>query len=599
MKNAFVIVTLAALLSACAQVPRQPMPAPAVAPEPEPAAAAPDEAASDAAAVPEAGADEPLPNVALTRDMLYKLMKAELEFRNGQWQGAYVTMIGLAQLTRDPRLARRAAEMALSAKQSGESMAAIRLWRELAPNSEEAAQYYLGFVILSDNLAEAEDIFKRRLQQATPAARGLAMFQIQQFLGRAKDKQAAASMLERLLAPYGDTAEAHVVLAQTAYGRGDSALALREAQAALAIKPGSEIAVLTLAQVTDDEAKVAEVLAKFLAANPGAREVRAARARVLVNQKQYDQARNEFLALLKGQPDNLGTLYALGIMSMQLGEPAAAEKYFAHFMDVLAAHPDDERDPAKVLMILSQLAEERNDIKAALQWLEQIEPADPKAYFGAQLKRAQLIGKQGDLAGARAFLATLKAEDDADRALLVLTEGQVLRDAGKIDEAYALMEAGVKRFPANPDLLYDFALLAEKAGHLDVMEKSLREVMVQAPDNHHAYNALGYSLAERNVRLPEALELIAKALQMAPGDPFIMDSMGWVQYRLGNLDQAEALLRKAYALRSDPEIAVHLGEVLWHKGQKADAQKLWREARAKDPHNDTLKSTLARLHLSL
>jgi len=181
----------------------------------------------------------------------------------------------------------------------------------------------------------------------------------------------------------------------------------------------------------------------------------------------------------------------------------------------------------------------------------------------------------------------------------VLAQGQILRDAGQLAEAYSVLEAGAKRFPANPDLLYDFALLAEKTGRLDVMETTLRAVMAQAPDNHHAYNALGYSLAERNVRLQEALALIGKALSMAPDDPFIMDSMGWVQYRLGNLNEAEQHLRRAYSLRSDPEIAVHLGEVLWQKGQKADAQKLWREARAKDPKNDTLKSTLARLNLSL
>ena len=120
-----------------------------------------------------------------------------------------------------------------------------------------------------------------------------------------------------------------------------------------------------------------------------------------------------------------------------------------------------------------------------------------------------------------------------------------------------------------------------------------------APDNHHAYNALGYSLAERNVRLQEALALVGKALEMAPGDPFIMDSMGWVHYRLGNLDEAEKYLRRAYALRRDPEIAVHLGEVLFLKGRQADAQQLWREASAKDPQNDTLRSTLARLRQAL
>jgi Flp pilus assembly protein TadD len=592
LKNAFAIVTLTALLTACTLPVRQAAPGLAAAPaqQPEPAAVA--------AAAPEAPAPEQnLPKVALTSDLLYKLMKAEIEFRKGHWQAPYMTMMAAAQQTRDPRLAGRATEMALSAKQGEQALAAIGLWRQLAPDSEEAEQYYLGFVILSDNLAEAEPIFRKRLQGVNPAGRGLAMFQVQQLLASAKDKAAAGAMLERLMAPYADSVEAHVVLAQSAYARGAAALAAKEARAALALRPDSEIAVLTLAQVTDDEAGAAAVLAQFLAANPDAREVRAAHARVLVNRKQYDLARKELLALLKGQPDDLGTLYALGITSLQLNDQSGAEGYFTRFIDVHAAHPEPERDASKVLVILSQLAEERGDLKGAMKWLDKVEEGD--AWFSAQLKRAQLIGKQGDIAGARKLLAALNTGGPAEQAQVVLAEGQLLRDAGQQEEAYALMQAGVARFPTNPDLLYDFALLAEKTGRLDVMEKSLRAVMQQAPDNHHAYNALGYSLAERNVRLQEALELIDKALKMAPGDPFIMDSMGWVQFRLGNLNAAESQLRQAYALRSDPEIAVHLGEVLWQKGQKADAQKLWREARAKDPKNDALRNTLARLHLSL
>jgi tetratricopeptide (TPR) repeat protein len=284
---------------------------------------------------------------------------------------------------------------------------------------------------------------------------------------------------------------------------------------------------------------------------------------------------------------------------MQLNDPRAAEGYLSAFVTSVDKNPGDERDPAKVLMMLAQLAEERGDIPAARAWLEKVDQEDAPTWFAAQLRSAQLIGKQGDLAGARAFLAALKTEEPAQQVQVVLVQSQVLREAGKLEEAYAVMEQGAARFPANPDLLYDFALLAEKMGKVEVMEKNLRQVMQLAPDNHHAYNALGYSLAERNVRLDEALVLIDKALKMAPADPFIMDSMGWVQYRLGNLDEAEAHLRRAYALRNDVEIAVHLGEVLWHKGKKSDAQQLWREARAKDPKNDTLKSTLARLQLKL
>jgi tetratricopeptide (TPR) repeat protein len=586
LKNAFVIVTLSGLLSACAVAPKQ-QPAVAAASQPAQVEAAP------------ASGEEKLPQVTMTSSMLYQLAKAEFDFRAGNWQGPYLTMLSLAQQTKDPRLARRAAEMAVTAKQADDALAAIKLWRQLDPDSDEATQYYVGLVVLSDNIAEAEPIFQKRLQATPPEARGLVLFQIQQLLLRAQDKAAGAAMLERLVAPYRNTVEGRVVMAQAALARGNKADAVREAEAALAQKPDSEVAVLTLAQATDDDAKIAALLAQFLAANPNAREVRVAYARVLVNGKQYEQARKEFELLLKARPDEAGTLYALGVLSVQLRDSTAAEQYLTRFAALVEKDTDEERDPSKAYQVLSQLAEERGDIKAALAWLDKVKVADAKAGFAIQLRRAQLTGKNGDVPAARRLLAELKPVEPSAQAQVVLVESQVLRDAGQIPQAYALLERGAKRFPANPDLLYDYALMAEKTGRLDLMEKTLREVMKQAPDNHHAYNALGYSLAERNVRLPEAYALIDKALKMAPDDPFIMDSMGWVQYRMGNLNEAEALLRRAYALRSDPEIAVHLGEVLWQKGNKADAQQLWRAARAKDPNNDTLRSTLARLKLSL
>jgi tetratricopeptide (TPR) repeat protein len=594
LKNAFAIVTLSALLSACAVAPQQQTAGPGK--KPEPAAADAAKAAPEEADVAK---DEHLPNVNMTSTMLYQLMKAELDFRRGDYQGPYLTMLSLAQQTRDPRLARRAAEMAVAAKQADDALAAIKLWRELDPTSEEASQYYLGLVVMSENIAPAEEILKRKLAEATPATRGLVMFQAEQLLLRAQDKQAAAAMLERLVQPYAGTMEAHVVLSQAAMSRGDKAAALAQAQAALKMKPDSEIAVLTLAQALEDDDKVAAVLAKFLKEHPDAKDVRMAYARVLVNEKQFEAARGQFLVLLKAQPDDPATLYALGILSTQLNDSKGAEQYLTRFVDIVSANPEDERDPTRALLILSQLAEERGDMGAAMGWLDKIQSEDPAAQLSAKLRRAQLMGKQGDVDGARKLLATLKPEDPASQAQVVLAEAEVLRNAGRVPEAFKLMQSAVQRFPNNTDLLYDFALLAEKVGQTDAMEKALRSVIAQAPDNQHAYNALGYSLAERGVRLPEAYQLIQKALQIAPGDPFIMDSMGWVQYRMGNLKEAEAQLRQAYALRSDPEIAVHLGEVLWQEGRKDDAQKLWREAKVKDPQNDALKSTLQRLRVSL
>jgi len=593
LKNAFAIVTLSALLSACAVAPKQP----AQDTSDQPLAAA--EAKAGAPVPPAEQSEDKLPNVQMTSAMMQQLLKAEMAFKNGDWQGPYLTMMSLAQQTKDPRLAKRAAEMALSAKQPDDALAAVRLWRDYAPGSDEANQYYLGLVILSDNLAEAEKLLTQRLAEATPGARGLVMFQMQQLVLRARDKDAAIAMLQRLVAPYGNMMETHVVLAQAALAKGAKQDALREAQAALQIKPDSEIAVLTLAQVTEDEVRTTKILQDFLAAHPEAREVRTAYARLLVNNKQFDAARKEFLVLDKSRPNDPATLYALGVLSMQMNDARGAEGYFMRFVDVTDKTPDQENDPTKALLILSQLAEERGDIKAATDWLDRMDNDDPKIQLSVALRRAQLLAKGGDLAGARKQLATLEPLDKAEQAQVVLVDAQLLRDAGKNQEAFKLMQDGVKRFPDNMDFLYDYALMAEKLGKIDVMEKSLRQVIAKVPDNQHAYNALGYSLAERNVRLKEAHELIQKALGMAPNDPFIMDSMGWVQYRMGNLSEAAAHLRKAYALRGDPEIAVHLGEVLWKMGQQEDARKLWREAKAKDPRNDALKSTLTRLRVSI
>jgi len=616
LKNAFVIVTLCTGLSACnvmpffqqeAAVSAPPAQAAEPAPPPAPAeatagavtapAADPIKAAiAELAAAPQ---QDQLPGVALSSDLFFQITSAEMEFKAGRWQSAYVTLMRAAQQTRDPRIAQRAVEIALAVKQGPEALAAIRLWRDLAPHSEEATQYYLGFMVLGDQMAEAEPVFVERLKNTPPAGRGVAMLQMQQFLSRAKDKAAALALLERVLAPYGEVQEAHLVLAQAAFATGDGARAKQEAQRALQLAPDSELALLTLAQVTPDAAAATSLVTTFLAAHPGAREVRSAYVRMLVEQKRFAPAREQFRILLKDQPEHLGTLYALGIVSMQLDDSKAAEGYFKQFLAVLAAHPDEERDASKVLMILSQIAEERGDKTGALQWLDKVDESEPRAYFSARIRRAQLVAKHGDLDGARRSLAELKSEDADEQGRVAQADAQLLRDAGQNAAALAALEGALKRFPDHIGLLYDFALAAEKASRFDEMEKSLRRLIELEPDNHQAYNALGYSLAERNVRLAEAQTLIGQALKMAPDDPFIIDSMAWVEFRLGHLEPAEAMLRRAYGLRADPDIAVHLGEVLWQKGDRAGAHKLWREARAKDPKNETLKSTLARLNVHL
>jgi len=600
LKNVLAIVTLSLLAASCSSL--QPAP---VAPTPQAAAVAAAEPSepqvSDAdddddvaAAEPK---DEQLPDVALTEDIMVKIMAAEIAFQRDDWQFAYVTLLNLAQQTRDPRLARRATEIALAVKRPSEALAAVRLWHELAPDSEQATQYLLGFIVLSDNLEEAQPIFAERLQKAAPNARGPMILQIQRTLARARAKQAALPMLEALVTPYLALPEAHLALAQASFAQGDGERAVGEAKQALALKPDSQLAALTLAQVSTDKDAAAQALREFLARQPKAREVRIAYARLLTEQKQYRRARAEFETLLKSDPQDLSTLFALGILSAQTDDYPEAEGYLTSYIRILGSKPDEGRDPTQALLLLSQIAQERKDTDAALKWLAQVEPGP--AYIGAQIRRAQLVAGRGQLDQARRMLAEVPTEGEREQLQVIQADAQLLRDAGQNQQAFGVLQQALRQFPDNTDLLYDYAMAAEKLDRLDVMESALRRVMRLAPKNQHAYNALGYSLADRNLRLPEAQELIQKALELAPEDPFILDSMGWVQYRLGKLGEAEEYLRRAYALQPDTEIGVHLGEVLWVRGQREAAQKLWREARSKDPKNDALRSTLTRLQVQL
>lgn len=593
MKNALVIVTLSAFFSASAIAAS----APPTGTSPLAQQAGQTAAANDTNADTGEKGDAGLPSVELTDELLYKLLRAEFAYQRGDWEIAYATMMTTAQQTRDPRLAHRAAEIALSAKKAKEALSAVRLWRELAPNSDEADQFYLGLTVLGDNLADAKPLLAERLKEVRPQARGLMILQIQRLLSNSRDKAGAFALMEELVQPYPDLVESHLALAHAAYANKELTIARLEAQQALKIQPDLEIAALMVAQTMTDRPDILQFLSSYLDEHPKARDIRIAYAKVLIDDKQYDQARTQFDILLKEKPDDLTILYAMGILGAQTNDREMAEKYLTAYLRALEKTPDETRDPVQALLILAQIAEDRKDYEAALKWLSQVDPGP--AYIEAQIHSAQIMARTGDLEGARNLLAHLNPEGQRAQVQVIAADAQLLRNANRMSEALDVMAKGEQQFPEDTALLYDYAMLAEQADRMDLMETLLRKVMRLAPQNQHAYNALGYSLADRNIRLQEAYTLIEKALELAPEDPFIMDSMGWVQFRLGKLQQAEDYLRRAYALRPDVEIGVHLGEVLWTKGDKETAQEFWREASRKDPQNDLLKSTLARLHVDL
>ncbi|MFM7658461.1 MAG: tetratricopeptide repeat protein [Burkholderiaceae bacterium] len=559
---------------------------------------------ASAAGIPAASAQQSvaadsLPNIAISEELIHKYLSAELAFQRGEKFAAYSTMMSLARTLRDPRLARRALEFAVSGSLGAEALKAARLWREIAPQSDEAAQSLVGLLISSGRIDDAKAAMAQQLASSTPTALPNTIALLQRQLARVQDRTRAYAMLRELLEPYADVLEARLTLAQAAMVAGDRNRALSEARAALNKHPGSELAALVLSQIIEDRTEATQSLATFLQKNPKAREVRLAYARTLIEQNKIVEAKAQFAQLLTHYPEDRTTLYALGLMAAQAGEMREAESYLSKYIETLNDEPDRERDSTQALMVLAQIAEDKNDTTAALKWLEKIEPDNQGSYITAILRRAMLVAKSKDPETARALLQQAEARNDDERAKLIVGEAQLLRDAGRLDDALRLVADALEIYKNNIDLLYEHAMLAERAKQFDLMERELRQLIKLAPDNQHAYNALGYSFADRNLRLQEAFDLISKANQLAPDDPYILDSLGWVEFRLGRLDQALKTLQRAYGIKADAEIAAHLGELLWKLGRHDEAKKLWRSANEKDPKNETLKSTLQRLQIKL
>ena len=545
--------------------------------------------------------DGKLPQVQLTSELLYQILSADIAEQRGLDIYAYETMLEAAKETRDPRLARRAAEIAVSQRKAEDALRAVRLWHRLAPESEEAEKYLFGFLVLDNRLDEVKEIFTSKLEETPSYEKRVSLFfQLQRVLAGTKDKSDAFAVMEDVLAPYQNMPEAHITLAISALLKKDSARAQDEAKKALALKPDSEMAVLTYTQTVSNTTEATAIMYAFLEKYPGSREVRTSLARLLVGQKLYDRARHQFEILLEMEPDDLTALYSLGLLAIQQNDYEAAEKYLQSYLknESKAQKPAEQKqtETVQVLFLLSQIAEDQHQYDKALRWLSQIVlDEDDEVTLGVEIRRAQIYAKKGDIQHARSIIAELEKENPYEHERLLLTEAQILRQVGKKQEALKVLKAGLEEFPDSTNILYDYALMAENLGQYELMEDLLQRIITL--DSHHqqAYNALGYSLADRNIRLDEAYTLIDKALKLAPDDPYIMDSMGWVLFRQGKLEKAEQYLRKAYAIRADNEIAVHLAEVLWVKGERQEAKALLWQVRKKDPESKVLHETMSRL----
>lgn len=529
--------------------------------------------------------DPALPVQPLTADILFRFLVAEVAGQRGAIEVAKETYLGLARQTRDPRIARRASEVALFARDQDAALEAARLWLAGDQGSERAQQTLAALLVNDNRLDEAEPLLRALLRR--DSADGF--MHLSALVGKLRDTQAALALVERLAADYPTLPEAQFAIAQTAAAAGRPAAAIAATQRADALRPGWEPGALLHAQILgkDSRADAIGFMREFLARHPEARDVRLAYARTLVSTNQFADARAEFTRLTGDFPRNAEVSFAAGLLSLQMGDVEAARDLFTQTLEY------NPRDPDTTYYYLGQVAEQLKQPELAAAHYAEVKTGN--YLVPARARQAALLVRAGRPDDARALLAATRGEDPSQTIRLIQAQAELLRDAKDHAAAFELLSDAIERHPDAADLLYDRAMVAEKLGKLGVLEADLRRVIVLRPDDAQAYNALGYTLADRTDRLAEAIVLLDKALALAPDDPFILDSVGWAQYRSGNLARAQDYLERAYKARPDPEIAAHLGEVLWARGQRDEAGKLWQTGLQTHPQNEVLLETLRRL----
>ncbi len=520
--------------------------------------------------------------------IVYEVLLAETALQRGDLDFASQAYDDLAKRTRDPKVFERAVAVAGFARRFDLALEIARRWAEVDPSSKQAQQVLASVMILSNQLDGLAPGLVRMLE-SDKASLPDNLMGLNRMLARNPDRVAVFQLIEKVCRPFFAYPEAHYAVAMAAGSAGASERALAETRRALELRPDWEKAAILQAQLlaASAPAEAVSFLEGFVERNPSARDAELVLARLLVADRRYADAKRYFDHLLQAYPDNPDVVYPVAILALQQNDRVLAEAQLKHFVTLPVV------DKSYAYYYLGQICEDEKRVSEALAHYSRVKPGD--RYLPAQLRSAHLLADQGKLEAARQQLRDATASNADERLRLTIAEAGLVRDAKQPQAAFDLLEPLLAAQPDQPDLLYETALLAERIGRNDLLESRLRKLIELRPDNAQAYNALGYSYAERNERLSEARELIEKALKLAPADSFILDSMGWVLFRQGDYAGALAYLEQAYALRDDPEIAAHLSEVLWTLGRRDDAIRTLREALSKHPKNEALAEVAKKL----
>lgn len=525
----------------------------------------------------------------MSEAVLYDILVAELAQQEGDLDLAVHHYFRAAQQSRDAEVAERAARLALRLKGHPKALEAARLWVSLNPEDLEAHQAAASLYLAEGNESQALLHLRHLLEEVEQRRQGAGFLLVTNLLRREENKTLALSVIEQLIVTHPEEPEALFAYALIAQNADRNDLAEKQAARALGKRPDWPGAWALYVQAMAAQGRLDPALAELreaverYATNT---RLRVVLARSLMEQQRYEEANAQFEELLKLSPKDAEVIYPLALLALNANQEESARRYLLRLVEL-------KHRLHEVRFYLGQLEESARNYDEATQWYQQV---DGDQYgVEARIRIAVVAAKQGQLQQARTQLQALRSERRDLSIRLYLAEGEVLREAGKHLDQMQLLNSALEEHPGDSDLLYARALTAEKIDRVDWLERDLRIILDKDPDNAAALNALGYTLADRTPRYEEALEYITRAMQLDPDDPAIIDSMGWVLYRLGRLEEAIQHLRKALAMGRDAEIAAHLGEVLWVSGQRSEAEEVWRKALQQDPNAAVVQQTMQRL----
>jgi len=525
--------------------------------------------------------DTPYQTASFEPEVMFMLMTAEIAGQRGQYAIALEGYLEAAKRVKDHRIAERAAAIALYLKDQEKTDKAVRLWLQKEPNSLPARKIATMSALIASN-QDAAVRYLDELLSLDAAGFEKTVLELAAVLQKEGKNGVLYDAFDALSKLHARNANVYLVKSLLAVQLGNLEQAMEDVQKALAVQPDWDRALALRAQLTAQSGEIQKAIADLevaIAKNPKATKLQKLLAQVLIKNNDYKKARQVYRQLVRADPQDIESQVAEGLVALQLEEYDDAEEIF----EVLLELPKWEN---QARFYLAKLEERRGNVSEAVSWYEKI--TDEAMALDAGLAAALLLAKDHQYPAAHARLDALVGRYPDQKLKVLVARAELFNQQKEHQKAFGLLSDALVLHPDDKNLLYTRALIADRLGKLDVLEADLHKILQQDPDNAEALNALGYTLTAKTTRYAEAEKYLHRALRIAPNEAAILDSYGWLQFKLGRYERALEYLQRAYAKQPVGEIAAHLAAVLWAMGRQEEAARIVEEALKNEPEDEHL-----------